>query len=40
VAKVNFPLSDGRLRLFLEGKEDWLEEGLLVPVKRNKREGL
>jgi hypothetical protein len=25
VAKVNLPLSDGRLRLFLEGKEDWLE---------------
>jgi hypothetical protein len=34
VAKVNFPLSEGRLRLFLEGKEDWLEEGLLVPVKK------
>jgi hypothetical protein len=27
VAKVNLPLSDGKLRLFLEGKEDWLEEG-------------
>jgi hypothetical protein len=27
VAKVILPLSDGRLRLFLEGKEDWLEEG-------------
>jgi hypothetical protein len=40
VAKVNLPLSDGRLRLFLEGKEDWLEEGLLVLVKKNKREGL
>jgi hypothetical protein len=40
VAKVNLPLLDGRLRLFLEGKEDWLEEGLLVPVKKNKREGL
>jgi hypothetical protein len=40
VAKVNLPLSDGRLRLFLEGKKDWLEEGLLVPVKKNKREGL
>jgi hypothetical protein len=40
VAKVNLPLSDGRLGLFLEGKEDWLEEGLLVPVKKNKREGL
>jgi hypothetical protein len=37
VAKVNLPLPDGRLRLFLEGKEDWLEEGLLVPVKKNKR---
>jgi hypothetical protein len=40
VAKVNLPLSDGKLRLFLEGKEDWLEEGLIVPVKKNKREGL
>jgi hypothetical protein len=40
VAKVNLPLSDERLRLFLEGKEDWLEKGLLVPVKKNKREGL
>jgi hypothetical protein len=41
VAKVNLPLPDGRLRIFLEGKEDWLEEGLLVPVKKkNKREGL
>jgi hypothetical protein len=33
VAKVNLPLSDGRLRL-------WLEEGLLVLAKKNKREGL
>jgi hypothetical protein len=40
VAKVNLPLSDGRLRLFCEGKEDWLEEGLLMPAKKNKREGL
>jgi hypothetical protein len=40
VAKVNLPLSEGRLRLFLEGKKDWLEDGLLVPVKKNKREGL
>jgi hypothetical protein len=38
VAKVKLPLSDGRLRLFLEGKEDWLEEGLLVLAKKNKRE--
>jgi hypothetical protein len=37
VDKVNLPLSDGR---FLEGEEDRLEEGLLVPVKKNKREGL
>jgi hypothetical protein len=27
-------------KLFLEGKEDWLEEGHLVPAKKNKREGL
>jgi hypothetical protein len=40
VAKVNLPLPDGRLRLFLEGKEDWLEEGLLVPAKKIKEEGL
>jgi hypothetical protein len=37
VAKVNLPLADGRLRLFLEGKEDWLEEAPLVPAKKNKR---
>jgi hypothetical protein len=36
MAKVNLPLSDKRLRLFLEGKEDCLAEGLLVPVKKNK----
>jgi hypothetical protein len=41
VAKVNLPLLDGRLRLFLEGKKDWLEEGLLVPAKKKiKEEGL
>jgi hypothetical protein len=41
VAKVNLPLSDERLRLFLEGKEDWLGEGLLVPAKKKiKGEGL
>jgi hypothetical protein len=41
VAKVNLPLPDERLRLFLEGKEDWLEEGLLVPTKKKiKEEGL
>jgi hypothetical protein len=34
VAKVNLPLSKGRLRLFLEWKKDWLEEGLLVPEKK------
>jgi hypothetical protein len=40
VSKVNLPLSDGRLRIFLEGKEDWLEEELLVSAKKNKRGGL
>jgi hypothetical protein len=38
VSKVNLPLSDSRLRLFIQGREDWLEEGLLVPAKKNKRE--
>jgi hypothetical protein len=33
-----FAPTDGRLRLFLEGKEDWLEERLLVPVKKKIRE--
>jgi hypothetical protein len=37
VAKVNLPLPDPRLRLFIEWREDWLEEGLLVPAKKNKR---
>jgi hypothetical protein len=37
VAKVNLPLLDARLRLFIQGREDWLEDGLLVPVKKNKR---
>jgi hypothetical protein len=37
VAKVNLPLPDPRLRLFIQGKEDRLEEGLLVPAKKNKR---
>jgi hypothetical protein len=36
VDKVNLSLSDRRLRLFLEGKKDWLEEGLLVPAKKKK----
>jgi hypothetical protein len=31
------PLPDARLRLFIQQKEDWLEEGLLVPAKKNKR---
>jgi hypothetical protein len=34
VAKVNLPLSDQRLRLFIQGKVDWLEEELLVPAKK------
>jgi hypothetical protein len=37
VAKVNLPLLDPRLRIFIQGKEDCLEEGLLVPAKKNKR---
>jgi hypothetical protein len=37
VAKVILPLPDARLRLFIQGKEDWLEEGLLVPARINKR---
>jgi hypothetical protein len=37
VAKVNLPLPDARLRLFIQGKEDWLEEGLLVPARKDKR---
>jgi hypothetical protein len=37
VAKVNLSLPDPRLRLFIQGKEDWLEEGLLVPERKNKR---
>jgi hypothetical protein len=37
VAKVNLPLPDARLRLFIQGREDWLEEGLLVLAKKNKR---
>jgi hypothetical protein len=37
VAKVNLPLLDPRLRLFIQGKEDWLEEGLLVLARKNKR---
>jgi hypothetical protein len=37
VSKVNLPLPDARLRLFIQGKEDWLEEGLLVPARKNKR---
>jgi hypothetical protein len=30
VAKVNLPLPDPRLRLIIQGKEDWLVEGLSV----------
>jgi hypothetical protein len=37
MAKVNLPLLDARLRLFIQGKEDWLEEGFLVPARKNKR---
>jgi hypothetical protein len=30
-------LEEGRFKLFIQGKEDWLEEGLLVPARKNKR---
>jgi hypothetical protein len=40
VAKVSLPLPDEGLRLSLERKEDWLDQGLLVPAKKNKIEGL
>jgi hypothetical protein len=40
VAKVNLPLPERRLRLLLKGKEDWLEEGLLVPAKKIREEGV
>jgi hypothetical protein len=36
VAKVNLPLPDARLRLFIQGEEDWLEEELLVLARKNK----
>jgi hypothetical protein len=37
LAMVNLPIPDARLRLFIQGREDWLEEGLLVPVKKKGR---
>jgi hypothetical protein len=40
VSKVNLPLPDPRLKLFIQGKEDWLEEGLLVPARNIKEEEL
>jgi hypothetical protein len=40
VVKVNLPLPDARLRLFIRGEQDWLEEGLLVPARKIKEEGL
>jgi hypothetical protein len=38
VAKVNLPLPDTSLRIFIQGREDWLEEGLLVLAKKIKEE--
>jgi hypothetical protein len=37
LATVNLPLPYARLRLFIHGREDWLEEGPLVPARKNKR---
>jgi hypothetical protein len=37
LATVNLPLSDASLGLFIQGREDWLEEGLLVSARKNKR---
>jgi hypothetical protein len=37
VVKVNLPLPDARLKLFIEGEKDLLEEGLLV-LARKKQE--
>jgi hypothetical protein len=37
LAIVNLPLPDERLRRFTEGREDWLEEGLLALARKNKR---
>jgi hypothetical protein len=37
LATVNLPLLDASLRLFIQWREDWLEEGLLIPAKKNKR---
>jgi hypothetical protein len=37
LATVTLPLPDARLRLFIQGREDWLEEGLLVLARKNKR---
>jgi hypothetical protein len=37
LSTVNLPLPDARLRLFIQGRDDWLEEGLLVPARKNKR---
>jgi hypothetical protein len=37
LATVNLPLPDARLWLFIQGRVDWLEEGLFVPARKNKR---
>jgi hypothetical protein len=34
LATVNLPLPDARLRLFIQGREDWFEEGLLVSARK------
>jgi hypothetical protein len=38
--QVDVPLSNMGLNLFVEGRQNWLEEGFLVPTKKNKKEEL
>jgi hypothetical protein len=40
IGQSNFAPSGLKIKTFLKGKKDWLEEGLLVLAKKNKREGL
>ena len=35
--QVDVPLSSMGLNLFVEGRQNWLEEGFLVPVNKRRR---